>query len=291
LPEELARAKINLTLEILGRRPDGYHEIETVLQTLALHDRLVFSPAKDGVFLTCDHPEVPAGEDNLAHRAARLLMEETGKKAGAKIYLEKRIPVAAGLAGGSADAAAALKGLNSLWGTGLTPGELMALGARLGADVPFCLAGGTALARGKGEALETLPPLRGLGVVLVKPAFGVSTAQAYRLYDQQSGGAGARPAPPDERPDRQAMLAAVAKKDAGQIGRLLNNVFEPVIAGVYPEIAQIKKALLEAGALGACLSGSGPTVFGLWADEAQARQAAGRLPGRPGWTVLVTATA
>lgn len=286
--EEQARAKINLTLDILGRRPDGYHEIETVMQTLQLCDRLVFSPAEDGIFLACDHPEVPAGEDNLVYRAARLLMEGTGKKGGAKIYLRKKIPVAAGLAGGSADAAAALKGLNRLWGLGLTPGELMSLGARLGADVPFCLAGGTALARGKGEALETLPRLQGLGVVLVKPPFGVSTARAYQLYDRMGGGT--RPDRAD-RPDLQAMLAAVAKKDAGAVGRLLANVFEPVIAAVYPEIRGIKKALLEAGALGACLSGSGPAVFGLWINEEQAQKAAGRLKLPPSCAVLVTATA
>lgn len=286
--QELAKAKINLTLDILDRRPDGYHEIETVMQTLQLHDYVAFSPAEGGIFLTCDHPEVPAGEDNLVHRAARLLIEYTGKKGGAKIHLQKNIPVAAGLAGGSADAAAALKGLHRLWGLGLTAGELMVLGARLGADVPFCLSGGTALARGKGEALEPLPRLQGLGVVLVKPPFGVSTARAYQLYDQMGGDA--RPDQRD-RPDNRAMLAAVAKKDAGAIGRLLANVFEPVIAGVYPEIRDIKKGLLEAGALGASLSGSGPTVFGLWTNKEQAQKAAGRLKVRPGHTVLVTATA
>lgn len=164
----------------------------------------------------------------------------------------------------------------------------MSLGARLGADVPFCLAGGTVLARGKGEALETLPRLQGLGVVLVKPPFGVSTARAYQLYDRMSGGA--RPDQAD-RPDLQAMLAAVAKKDAGAIGRLLANVFEPVLTDVYPEIRGIKKALLEAGALGACLSGSGPTVFGLWRSKEQAQKAAGRLKLPPNCTVLVTATA
>ncbi|MEW6425360.1 MAG: 4-(cytidine 5'-diphospho)-2-C-methyl-D-erythritol kinase [Bacillota bacterium] len=279
--EELARAKINFTLDILGLRPDGYHELETIMQTLQLHDRLSFAMAEGGIFLSCPHPDVPADENNLIYQAALLLMEYTGKKGGAKIHLQKNIPVAAGLAGGSADGAAALKGLNRLWGLGLTAGELLSLGARLGADVPFCLCGGTALARGKGEVLEPLPGLEGLGVVVVKPPFGVSTAWAYQLYDQTGGG---------PRPDNQAMRAAVAKKDAGAIGRLLANVFENVIADLYPEIREIKNALLEAGASGASLSGSGPAVFGLCANEDQARTVAGRLKVAPGYTVLVTST-
>ncbi|MBC7324582.1 MAG: 4-(cytidine 5'-diphospho)-2-C-methyl-D-erythritol kinase, partial [Moorella sp. (in: Bacteria)] len=235
----------------LGLRSDGYHELETIMQTLRLHDRLSFSAAPQGISLVCDHPEVPAGEDNLICRAAKLLTAYTGNNYGAVIRLQKNIPVAAGLAGGSADGAAALRGLNRLWGLGLSAGELVSLGARLGADVPFCLAGGTALARGKGEVLYPLPGLGGLGVVLVKPPFGVSTARAYRLYDQMGGG---------PRPDHQAMMAAVAKKDVRAIGRLLANVFENVAASLHPEIREIKKALLEAGTLGASLSGSGPTV-------------------------------
>lgn len=281
MDQEPARAKINLTLDITGRRSDGYHELETVMQTLALSDFLTFLPAAGEISVTCSHPEVPAGEGNLVWKAAVLIKELAGGNKGAKIELKKNIPVAAGLAGGSADAAAALKGLNRLWNAGLTEGELLALGERLGADVPFCLLGGTALARGKGEVLTPLPSLKGLGVVLVKPPFGVSTAAAYRLYDRLGGG---------PRPANRQMLAALEKKDLPAVGRLLGNVFEGPVFSLYPELREVKEALLRAGVLGASLSGSGPAVFGLCRDREQAAQVAGRLRLPLKYTVLVTET-
>ncbi|MGB9904022.1 MAG: 4-(cytidine 5'-diphospho)-2-C-methyl-D-erythritol kinase, partial [Desulfotomaculales bacterium] len=164
---------------------------------------------------------------------------------------------------------------------GLTEGELLALGERLGADVPFCLLGGTALARGKGEVLTPLPSLKGLGVVLVKPPFGVSTAAAYHLYDRLGGG---------PRPANRQMLAALEKKDLPAVGRLLGNVFEGPVFSLYPELREVKEALLRAGVLGASLSGSGPAVFGLCRDIEQAARVAGRLRLPREYTVLVTET-
>lgn len=271
-------AKINLTLDILGLRPDGYHEVEMIMQSIKLHDRLFFEAAED-ISFSCSFPGVPPGEDNLAYRAAFLLQEYTGQRKGAAIVLQKNIPVEAGLAGGSADAAAALKGLNSLWGLGLTLSELMELGARLGADVPFCLMGGTALAKGKGEALTPLPVLPGLGVVLIKPPFGVSTGKVYKQYDLGGGGL---------RPDTKAMLAAIRERNATQICCLPANVLEATVSCLHPEIILAKNMLLAAGAAGAAMSGSGTTVFGLCESEAKAGVIAEKLKLWPGWMKMVT---
>jgi 4-diphosphocytidyl-2-C-methyl-D-erythritol kinase len=280
LLEVIARAKINLTLDVLSLRPDGYHEVKMIMQTIELHDRLFLEPAQEAISLACDHPGVPSGEENLIYRAAVLLKEYTGQKKGVTVILDKNIPVAAGLAGGSTDAAAALKGLNSLWELGLTASELMLLGERLGADVPFCLVGGTALARGKGEVLFSLPPLPRMGVVLVKPPFGVSTVQVYRQYDLTGGG---------PRPDTKAMLVAIEGKDVKRICHLLANVLETTAALLHPEIITIKNFLLEAGATGAAMSGSGPNVFGLCESEEKAVAVASKLKLPSGWVKLVTA--
>lgn len=278
---ELARAKLNLTLDIIGRRPDGYHELETIMQAIELGDHLTFMPASEGIVVQCAHPGVPAGEDNLVFKAAALLMEFTGRNWGVRIELKKNIPVAAGLAGGSADAAAALRGLNRLFRAGLAEKDLLFLGERIGADVPFCLLGKTALARGKGEVLTPLAALKGAGVVLVVPPFGVSTAAAYRLYDRLGGG---------PRPKNREMVAALEKGDLFMVGQLLGNVFEGPVFFLHPELKEVKEALLEAGALGASLSGSGPAVFGLCVDRERAGLVAGRLHLPPEYAVLVTET-
>ncbi|OAT82945.1 4-(cytidine 5'-diphospho)-2-C-methyl-D-erythritol kinase [Desulfotomaculum copahuensis] len=277
--ELAAHAKINLSLDIKGRRADGYHELETVMQSIALHDRLVFSAAADGaISLECDSGEVPAGPENLVYRAALLLRENTRCRRGVRISLAKRIPVAAGLGGGSADAAAALAGLNRFWNLGLPPAVLCSLAAVLGADVPFCLRGGTALARGKGELLTPLPALPAMGVVLAKPPFGVSTARVYAAYDQRPAGPG---------PDTAAMLAAIEQRDPAAVARCLGNVLEPVTASLHPVINDIRRALLRAGAMNALMSGSGPAVFGLCRDEREAGRVAARLTDVPG-KILVT---
>lgn len=275
-----AHAKINLTLGIKGLRPDGYHEVEMVMQSVELHDCLEFSTIPEGIEIITDSPDIPPGSDNLVHRAAALLMEYTGHPGGVRIALKKNIPVAAGLAGGSTDAAAALKGLNEIWELKLTKAELFRLGEKLGADVPFCLLGGTALARGKGEALIPLPSPKALGVLLVKPPFGVSTAGAYRKYDEL---------PPGPQPDTDGMLGALRTGDWDSLCAGLCNVLERATAAMHPEVPEIKKLLLESGAGGALMSGSGPTVFGLFADFPGAREAASGLE-LPGCGILVTRT-
>ncbi|MDF9407061.1 4-(cytidine 5'-diphospho)-2-C-methyl-D-erythritol kinase [Pelotomaculum isophthalicicum JI] len=275
-----ARAKINLTLDVLGKRPDGYHQVETVMQSIELHDCLEFTPLEDGVSLTVAGGEVPSGADNLVYRAALLMRKLAGDKKGISIKLNKNIPVAAGLGGGSADAAATLSALNEIWGIHLPARDLLSLGEKLGSDVPFCLLGGTALAGGRGELLESLPPCPRMGLVLVKPSFGVSTASVYRAYDS---------CPSGKRPGTVAMIKAIGERDIDCIVQNLANVLEIATISMHPEIAGIKKRLLEAGALGVLMSGSGPTVFGVTADLEAARAVADRYPNC-GERVLATET-
>lgn len=255
-----AHAKINLTLDILGTLPGGYHELRSVMQALELHDTLEITPAhRGGIEISCDSAAVPLGPENLVYQAAELLMQETGCSKSVRINIQKRIPLAAGLGGGSADAAAALAGLNQLWSLGLPPAVLVKLGARIGADIPFFIHGKTALVTGMGEKVFPLPPPPPVGVVLVKPDFGVSTALVYRLFDDFS------PAPAPGRSDR--MIKAIEKADINDIsfdlGNNLGNDLEPVVASLHPEIRDIKGELKKAGATGAEMSGSGPTVFAL----------------------------
>lgn len=267
--ELLAPAKINLSLDITGIYFDGYHEVEMIMQTIALTDRLVFRARKSGIFVFYAPDLIPASPDDLVYQAALLLQKYTGCKMGVYILLEKHIPVAAGLAGGSADAAATLKGLNQLWNLGLTKAECLRLGERLGADVPFCLTGGTVLARGKGEQLTILPSLPEWGVLLVNPFFSVSTARIYREYDQRKL--------KGVFPNTRALVKAIKQKDLKGVANLLNNVLEPVTTSFYPEITEIRRALSKAGALGTVMSGSGPTVFGLYPDKEAAQFAAARF--------------
>lgn len=268
-----AHAKINLALDVLGTRPDGYHELETIMQTLELHDELEITAAPD-ITLAVQGADLPAGPENLAYRAAALLRERAGHAGGAEIRLAKRIPLAAGLAGGSADAAAVLRGLNELWHLGLGPAELAAWGAEIGSDVPFCLYGGTALVRGRGEAVTPLRDLPPLGVVLVKPPFGVSTAEVYRRYDTLAN-------PPY--PGCKRMLAAAKRGDAAGLAACLINSLEPVTMSLHPVIDTIKRELSAAGALGVLMSGSGPTVFGLFENRAAAVRAAGMIRQEDYW--------
>ncbi len=277
--EIFARAKINLTLDITGLRSDGYHEVEMIMQTVGLSDRLVFEPHHKGIFITCDTPGLPLGPENLIYKAAILLQEYTGQEKGAIINLVKNIPLAAGLAGGSSDAAAALKGLNKLWGLNLHFSELLSLGERIGADVPFCLTGGTVLARGKGEMLSPLKPLPAFGVILVKPPFGVSTGRVYQQYDLTGGGA---------RPDTGEMLKAMENKNLSDISSLLSNVLEETTAYLYPQVGFLRQALIGAGATGAAMSGSGPAFFGLCEDEVKADFVSWNLNLPPGWLKIVT---
>lgn len=257
-----ANAKINLTLDILGKRPDGYHEVSMVMQEVSLHDTLTMERSEGGIRLSIaiegQKGNLPADETNLCWRAAALVQQEYGIEDGVEIHLVKRIPMAAGLAGGSADAAAVLKGMKQLFGLDMDEARLCELGARLGSDIPFCIMGGTMLATGRGEILTRLPGFPRTHVVLAKPAVGVSTAWAYKTYDAGYHG---------PHPDTEAMVEAIRQGDRTKAAGLLCNVLEGVTAQEHEIIGQYKALLLEHGALAAMMSGSGPTVFALAGDE------------------------
>ena len=262
-----AYAKINLALEVLGKRPDGYHEVAMIMQSVSLHDTLILSLQESDITLMCDRPELPCDHSNLAYRAAELLRREVGVARGVQIELTKRIPLAAGLAGGSTDAAAVLKGLNRLWGLALSPVELEQLAARLGSDVPFCLWGGTSLATGRGEMLTPLPDFTGHGVVLANPSLQVSTAWVYGNYRDAAG---------NRRRDISSLRHSIEQPDFSAVADTLFNDLETVTVPAYPQVAEIKEQLLQAGAAGVLMSGSGPTVFALTPDFASAAELAGR---------------
>ena len=268
--ERKAYAKINLTLDVTGQRPDGYHTVRMVMQSVGLHDVVRAEQTNSGkITLACNLKWLPTDERNLAVQAAQLFYAETGLPVqGLAITIEKNIPVAAGLAGGSTDAAAVLRLLNDLHGAGLSDGELCALGLRLGADIPYCLLGGSMLAEGIGEELRPLPAMPAGHVVLCKPPFSVSTAEVYR----QMNGGNLR-----ERPDTAGMLRALEERDWNGICHRLYNVMEAVTGRKHPEIAAIRETLLSCGADGAVMSGSGPTMFGLFSDRACAERAYAQL--------------
>lgn len=271
----LAHAKLNLFLRVVGRRPDGFHELETVFQSIDLADVLTVEPADD-LRLSGGSAEAPPGPENLVLRAAAALREAAGGRRGAAIHLEKRVPVGAGLGGGSSDAAAALLALNRLWGLDFPPERLAALAAALGSDVPFALRGGSAVGRGRGELLEALPT-PSLWFVLVRPPFPVPTARAYGLY---------RPAPP-ESPSLGAFLAALASGDPARLAPVLRNDLEPGVFGAWPELAALRERLLAAGAVGARMTGSGSVLFGLARDERHAREVTARVEGPGTWVQVV----
>ena len=260
-----ANAKINLTLDILGTREDGYHEVAMIMQEISLHDTLSMGKINQGISLTIviegQQGTLPADESNLCWKAAALVQKEYNLQEGVEIHLTKRIPMAAGLAGGSADAAAVLKGMNHLFRLGMTEARLCELGARLGSDIPFCIMGGTMLATGRGEILTRLPSFPRLSVVLAKPPVGVSTAWAYKTYDAGYDG---------PHPDTEAMLEAIHGGDAHKAAGLLCNVLEGVTETEHPVIADYKRLMMEHGAMASMMSGSGPTVFGLVREKQQA---------------------
>lgn len=276
-----AYAKINLALEVLGKRADGFHEVSMVMQSVSLHDTLVLTLENTEISLVCDQPSLPCDRSNLAYRAAELLRQECGVTMGVHICLTKRIPMAAGLAGGSSDAAAVLRGLNSLWGLALSPCELEGLAARLGSDVPFCLWGGTAMATGRGEILEPLPAFAGYGVVLANPPLQVSTAWVYGNFQKQSQ---------PRSTDIKTLRRAIAQKDFLAVAGQLFNDLESVTIPAHPEIAVMKEKLAEAGAAGVLMSGSGPTVFALTPDLHSARQLAGHVSFGAGVSVFSAQT-
>ena len=264
-----ALAKINLGLDVLGRRDNGYHDVRMVMQTIYLYDNVTMEKTEEaGIQLECNLFYLPVDETNIAYKAAKLLMDEFDIKEGVRIVLDKHIPVAAGLAGGSANAAAVLVGMNRLFSLGLSGQELMERGVSLGADVPYCVMRGTVLAEGIGEILTPLPPLPKCYVLIAKPGISVSTKTVYEKLDSQEI---------TEHPDIDGILEGLDKQDIHKVAASMGNVLETVTIGDYPIIEEIKHVMKEEGALNAMMSGSGPTVFGIFDDKSKARQAQERM--------------
>ncbi len=258
-------AKINLTLDVLGRRENGYHDIKMIMQTVSLFDLVLTDKTDRGISVSTNLRYLPTNEKNIAYRAAAEFFARTGIKGGAKIMIHKNIPVAAGLAGGSGNCAAVLTSVNMLYNNPLSFDELKEAGAALGADVPYCFDGGTQMAEGIGEILSPLPPMGDAHILLVKPPINVSTAAVYEKIDS---------APIPARPDTDAMVKALADKDITRTAASLCNVMESVTEKMYPIIGGIKKKMIMNGALGAVMSGSGPTVFGIFDDFKTAKKSA-----------------
>lgn len=260
-----ALAKINLGLDVLGKREDGYHEVRMVMQTIHLYDRVEIKKTRSPhIHVETNLYYLPVNEDNLVYRAAKLMKDEFQIKEGVRIVLQKFIPVAAGLAGGSSDAAAVLVGMNRIFNLGLKQNKLMELGLKIGADVPFCIMRGTALAEGIGEKLTALPPMPKCPVLIAKSAISVSTKAVYeglKLYDGM------------EHPDIDGVMEGIQQKDLKGVASHMGNILETVTIPMYPVIEDIKKLMLENGALNAMMSGSGPTVFGLFPNEKEIRRA------------------
>ena len=282
---EPAYAKINLGLDVVGKRSDGYHLLRMVMQTLSLHDTVTVrvSERGSGIKTVTDSDLIPDDRHNLAFRAAGLLAEKYHIDQGIEIDIKKKIPVAAGLAGGSSDAAAVLRAVNRLFDLGLDLTELKELGLSLGADVPYCIEGGTRLSEGIGEILTpVVPELKDIGVLLIKPGRGASTKEVYEAFDTLENA---------EHPDTDGIIGAIRSGDIPALGKLLGNVLEAVTVRKVPEINGIKDFLRSNGVTGVLMSGSGPTVFAI--DERQEllekmhREALGIFPG---YEVILTGT-
>ena len=259
-----ALAKINLGLDVVRRREDGYHEVKMVMQTIHLFDRLEMKKTAGGITMTTNLSFLPTNENNLVYKAAKLLMDEFQIRDGIDVKLHKYIPVAAGMAGGSTDAAAVLYGMNRMFELGLSKEELMQRGVKIGADVPYCIMRGTALAEGIGEQLTALPPMVKCPILIAKPQISVSTKFVYENLKLDEN---------TVHPDIDRLVEDIRRKDLAAITSDMGNVLETVTIPNYPVIRQIKERMMEHGAVGAMMSGSGPTVFGIFDSPAKARQA------------------
>lgn len=260
-----ALAKINLGLDVLGRRENGYHDVRMVMQTIYLYDNVTLTKTEEpGIQLQTNLFYLPVDEKNIAYKAAKLFMDEFQIKEGVHITLDKHIPVAAGMAGGSSNAAAVLVGMNRLFRLGLSEQDLMERGVSLGADVPYCVMRGTVLAEGIGEILTPLAPLPKCYILVAKPSISVSTKTVYEKLDAHEI---------EDHPDIDGVIAGLEAGDLKKVAGSMGNVLERVTIEDYPIIQEIKNAMVEAGALNAMMSGSGPTVFGIFEDRMLARQA------------------
>ncbi|OPZ94818.1 MAG: 4-diphosphocytidyl-2-C-methyl-D-erythritol kinase [Firmicutes bacterium ADurb.Bin419] len=277
-----ARAKINLFLDVLGRRNDGYHDVRMIMQSISLHDKVYLDLIDEKcINIKCDKHWVPSNSDNIAYKAAAVIMDKYDLPKGVGIKIVKNIPVAAGLAGGSADAAAVLSGMNEMFSLNLKEDELMQLGKSIGADVPFCVKGGTMLAEGIGEILTDIAPLKNVNIVLVKPRISVSTAWVYNNLDIGKI---------SSRPDIRLLVDAIENRDIKSIGKNMVNVLEAVTVNRYGVIGEIKNKLVELGALGSMMSGSGPTVFGIFGSRMEAENAYKNISRHNKWECILTET-
>lgn len=260
-----APAKINIGLDVLRRREDGYHEVKMIMQSIRLFDRLTLTKTSEpGIHLHTNLRFLPVNEDNLVYRSAKLLMDEFGIQEGVDIRLDKRIPVAAGMAGGSTDAASCMLAMNDLFQLGLSKRSLMKRGVTLGADIPYCILKGTALSEGIGEKLSAIPETPDCYVLIAKPSFHVSTKFVYTnlVLDEHT-----------EHPDIDGMIQSMKNNDLMGLCNQMANILETVTIPAHPEIADIKRCMMENGALGSLMSGSGPTVFGIFDDLDKAASA------------------
>lgn len=276
-------AKVNLYLRILGKRADGYHALETVMVPLTFGDDLILEPQPQGITLTCDDPGLPTDDTNLVVRAAKRLQEVGSVTRGARIRLRKRIPLAAGLAGGSSNAAATLRGLDQLWGLHSPPATLHEIAAALGSDINFFLQGQPALCCGRGEQVQPLPGTLPGWVLLVNPGFGISTRWAYQAWAAAEAAAGLTATPPEV----TVLAHALAQQDLATVGRSLYNSLEAPSLRKFPVLRLLKETMQAAGAVGTLMSGSGATVFGLFAEAPSAATASATIRARFGpsmWT-------
>lgn len=259
-----AYAKINISLDIVGKRQDGYHLLEMIMQTIDIYDEIEVEKIKSGIVISCNKPYVPNDDRNLAYKAAKVFKEHFNITEGVKINITKNIPVCAGMAGGSTDGAAVLKLLNKLFKVNASDEELMKLGLTLGADVPYCIAGGTAICRGIGEEITKLKPFKDKILVVVKPPFGVSTKAVYQGFDLNKV---------RNHPNNEALIEAIEKDDLNFVSNNMKNLLENVTLRKHKVLISIKEELKSLGALGAMMSGSGPTIFAFFDDMLKAQNA------------------
>jgi 4-diphosphocytidyl-2-C-methyl-D-erythritol kinase len=276
-----APAKINLSLDVIRKREDGYHDLKMIMQTVSLYDTVLMEESGEGFTIECDGRFDPFGTENTVYKAAELLFSQFGIKRGLKIRLIKRIPVAAGLAGGSTDAAAVIRGINSMFTLGMTTAEMEKAGKSVGADVPYCIEGGTALAEGIGEILTRLPLFNEVDIVILRPKIGVSTPWVFKnlKLDRIS-----------ERPNTDLLISSIRDRNITRMAENMVNVLETVTIPEYPVVDAAKKRLLELGAAGSIMSGSGPSVFGIFSDRDKAAYAAERLLSDPEWDSFLVQT-
>lgn len=267
-----AYAKINLALDVTGTLPNGYHQVRMIMQTVDIWDELDFEKTDAGIVITTDSGELPTDENNLVYKAAELMWEKFDISGGIRIRLQKNIPIAAGMAGGSTDAAATLKGINELYGLGVPGEQLMEIGLRIGADVPYCVMGGTALAEGIGERLTQLAKAPSCTLVVVKPNRNISTKEVYQRLDSLKDYA---------HPDIDGMIRAIEKDHLPGVAERLGNVLQDVTLQMCPDVGIICDEMKRLGALGSLMSGSGPTVFGIFDDRDRACSAAAALERQP----------